>query len=443
MALRTHSEILKALAQHAPEDIVGTAESTTIDFKQCLYPLDLPKGRFDLCLHVAAMANAAGGLIICGFKADKAPTEVHECASHIMKVPRALLDVPRHKDVLIANVWPLVDVGFEFFPHSPQDPDHGYLVIEVQALPEHERFATVRRFLNDDGKLVEGFVIPIRHGDQTTYPSAEELHHLMADAHRFRNLPTTLRHHPSPDAPTPTATLDEHLSDLLGTKMTWTEMLLPVLVWQSTPDQPTTLLEGMYERNGGVYGALDRPQILRESGFNFEILGNPPSIENGALVKSEPRRAIRIDPDGTVTAAALATEDMLGWASQRQGTTQPLNVIVLTEMTLEYFRLVDTHIKPRATGPWHHRIHAQRFQQPTTVTLGTGGGNVRFPFHGQVRPASFQQRNCTWTAIGDPERDAYEALNQIYALFGLPVSANPFVDGNRVSTEAFLTALAR
>lgn len=444
MPLCTNSEIIKALSQHRADDVLGTPETTTLDFKQILYPLDIDKGRFDLCLHVTAMANAAGGLIVCGFKADQAPTEVHECATKVTKVPRKLLDVPRHKDVLLQNVWPRVQVAFDFYPHSPEDQDNGFLVIDVQPLPVHERYAMVRKFLNDKGNLAEGFAIPVRHGDQTTYPSAEELHRLLTDGSRFHELVHLgALSQQAPAAGSAVSELDARLDAMLRSKPSWSELELPVLAWQSAPDQPKTLLDGMYERDGGVYGALDRPEILRESGFNFEILGNPPRIEAGALIKSEPRKAIRVEPDGTVTAAALATHDMLGWASRPQDSYQRLNVIVLTEMTLEYYRLVDTHITPQAPGPWRHRIRVFRFQEPTTIVLGTGGGNPQFPMHGEVRPASSQEWNQSWESIGDPERDAYEALRQIYALFGLPASANPFVDGNRVSTEALLVSLGR
>ncbi|MBR7826648.1 hypothetical protein KDK95_10055 [Actinospica sp. MGRD01-02] len=313
------------------------------------------------------------------------------------------------------------------------------MVIEVQPLARHERYAMVCRFLNADDHLDEGFAVPIRHGDRTTYPSAEELHRLITDGRRFQDLlPTTFIRQPVSAA----ATLDDRLEQLLR-RTTWNEQELPVLSWQSSPEQHEGLLEDMYDRKNGVYAALDRPEILRESGFNFEMLGDPPRIDDGALVKLEGRRAIRVEPNGTVTAAALGSSDMLGWASRPQGTIQRLNVIVLTEMTLEYYRLIDQHIMPRAPGPWRHRIQALRFQEPTTITLGTGGGNPQFPFHGEARQASAQNWDRSWVAAEDPERDAYEALVRIYALFGLPACADPFIDGNRVSTEALLASVGR
>lgn len=101
MPLRSRSEIIRALAEHRSADVLGTPETTTLDFKRCLYPLDKDKGKHALCSDVAAMANAAGGLLVCGFVADKAPNKVYEFASKAAPVPRTRLDVGRHKDVLL------------------------------------------------------------------------------------------------------------------------------------------------------------------------------------------------------------------------------------------------------------------------------------------------------------------------------------------------------
>ncbi|MFD9329878.1 hypothetical protein [Streptomyces sp. NPDC060065] len=50
------------------------------------------------------------------------------------------------------------------------------------------------------------------------------------------------------------------------------------------------------------------------------------------------------------------------------------------------------------------------------------------------QPATSDSWNYSWQALGDPERDAYEALSRIYPLFGLDVTGNPFVDADRVVT---------
>jgi hypothetical protein len=59
MALESPAAVVKALAQCRSAEVIGTAESVSIDFKRCLYPLHTDKGKRDLCVDVAAMANAA------------------------------------------------------------------------------------------------------------------------------------------------------------------------------------------------------------------------------------------------------------------------------------------------------------------------------------------------------------------------------------------------
>jgi hypothetical protein len=76
------------------------------------------------------------------------------------------------------------------------------------------------------------------------------------------------------------------------------------------------------------------------------------------------------------------------------------------------------------------------------VKLGEGG-NPQFPMIGNVRPASAQEWDKSWPGIGDPERDACQALKQLYSLFGVPVTKNPFIDGDRVDTAALLAAAGR
>lgn len=103
-------------------------------------------------------------------------------------------------------------------------------------------------------------------------------------------------------------------------------------------------------------------------------------------------------------------------------------------MTLEYFRLVDRLVAPWVPGPWQHRIVARRFQGDQPRALGQGGRG-HYAFSGEAAPASADTWDRTWLSDGDPERDAYEALVRIYALFGLDVATNHEVTGDRVPEE--------
>jgi hypothetical protein len=445
MPLSSRSEIVKALTEFRHADIIGAAESVSIDFKRSLYQLDQDKGRHAFCTDVAAMANASGGILVCGFVADKQPNEVHECASAASPVPLSRLKIDSYGDVLLRYLWPHVDVKFEFYPQSAEDQDNGFFVIEVEPLPEHQRYVVVRQFLNADGRLCEGFTVPIRHGDRTTYLPTEVLHRLMTDAHRVRDFPAAIAQ-PSAQTRLSDAELNERMEALTrsGPTASWAEEQFPVLFWQSTPDRPAGLVDGLYDA-GGVYGVLaDHQRTLRPSGFHFASMYERPRTDSGALVMADSRWAVRVDIDGTVTAGAVVTNDMLAWnmETSSRGGKGRLHILALTEMTLEYFRLVDENILPRVSGPWRHRIFASRFKTPNEVTLADGNGLTDWGY-GRVQEATADEWDQTWLADGDPERDAYEALKRLYALFGMSEKGNSFITGDRVDAKKMLAALNR
>ncbi|MCL8015853.1 hypothetical protein M1L21_32755 [Streptomyces sp. AS02] len=51
------------------------------------------------------------------------------------------------------------------------------------------------------------------------------------------------------------------------------------------------------------------------------------------------------------------------------GGPRRIGVFVLTEITLEYFRLVDQHVLPLVEGAWTHRIVASDFTKDPGRTL--------------------------------------------------------------------------
>lgn len=215
----------------------------------------------------------------------------------------------------------------------------------------------------------------------------------------------------------------------------------PVLFFQSVPDRPRGLVPGMYA-GGGLRDILSNQDTLRSPhAFNWSSeYTHPAPREGGLLLTDAPRRGLQVESDGGVTGAVSATGEMLGWAMERYNDgsgVRRINVFVLTEVTLEYFRLINRHVLPLVEGVWTHRIVASDFARPPGRVLASGEDPV-FPFVGHIEMATSDDWNHSWRALGDPERDAYEALRCIYALFGLDVSVNPFVDGDRVSAAKLL-----
>ncbi|GLW46381.1 hypothetical protein Stsp02_20430 [Streptomyces sp. NBRC 14336] len=440
MAADSPAHLISQLTRQQPQEILGTPESEWVDFKSIgpkgPYDLSTEKGKFELAKDVAAFANAGGGLIVCGLKAKQRPTELYEVAEKLTPFAKSLVNSTSYKDVIKEYVRPLLKVNYLWFDHPADDPDASghYLVIEVAALPESDRWALVTRGLTEDGRFVKGsWTVPIRNGDTTAYLSPDEAYRLLNDGLRVRR-------EPGANAPAPAPPADRAKTRAaLRARLDMDDV--PVLFFQSTPDHPKGLLAGMYA-TGGLRDLLRNQDTLRDAhAFNFaSVYHRPEAHEGGLLLMNPPRQGLSVESDGAVTAALAATADMLGWAMDRYqgGADSRISVFVLTEITLEYFRLVDEHVLPLVDGSWTHRIVASDFARPPARTLAAGD-DPTFPLRGAPQTATSNAWNHSWHALGDPERDAYEALRHLYALFGLDVTDNPFTDGDRVSTTLLMT----
>ncbi|MEU5298963.1 AlbA family DNA-binding domain-containing protein [Streptomyces umbrinus] len=427
MASLSRSALIEALSAGRPEDLLGVAETSWVDFKRAPYALTTEKGKFELCKDVTAFANAQGGLLVLGVIAEKKPDQALEVATELRPFPQAQADVVQYVDTLNEYLRPRVAISHHWF-HDPArgsaDTDKYYLVIEVEPVPELTRYVVVRKMLSDKDRFVDGLAVPVRHGDRTVYLPSEDVYQLINEGVRARDAaPVVVPESPGRDWG---EDLDRAL-DTLEQHQDWDEK--PVLFWQSFPAQPAAGILPDLHSSGGIKGGLRNQDVLRPDGFNFQDSTGRLKTFDGGLYLGRTRCTVWVRPDGLVTAGAVATSEMLCWAVSESSWLQRLNVHVLTEMTLEYFRLADKLVVPRVPGRWQHRIVARRFAGDRPRGLGGRGFEALFS---EISPASADSWAQSWPANGDPERDAYEALVRIYTLFGLDVSSNPDVDGNRV-----------
>jgi hypothetical protein len=433
----SRSALIEALTGGRPDDLLGVAETSWLDFKRSPYNLASEKGKFELCKDVAAFANAHGGLLVLGVTAEKKSNQALEVATGFHPFPQERADVVQYVDTLNEYLRPRVEISHHWY-RDPGRSSAGtglyYLVLEVEPLPELSRYVLVRKLINDKGKLAEGLAISLRHGDRTVYMPSEDVYQLINEGLRGRDTapggvlaPAHQHWHEEPDE-----VLDE-----LEQRQDWEET--PVLFWQSVPAQPPSqILPGLHSHDG-IKGALRNQDVLRGSGFNFADNTGRLQTLSGGLFIGRPRSAVWVRPDGLMTAGAVANSEMLCWGAQQSApVVMRINAHVVTEMTLEYFRLADRLVIPRVSGPWRHRIVVHRFGGEEPRFLAPGGGMMQ-SFLSDAAPASDDTWDRSWVANGDPERDAYEALERFYTLFGVDVATNPDVEGDRV-VEARLRA---
>ncbi|MCW7991062.1 hypothetical protein XF35_39080 [Streptomyces platensis subsp. clarensis] len=126
MAADSMVQLISYLTAQKPNEILGTPESEWVDFKSVPpsgpYDLTTDKGKFELAKDVAAFANAGGGLIVCGFKAKKRPSELYEVAEKVTPFERKVVNTDSYKDVLNEYVRPLLKVKFYWYDHPAADP---------------------------------------------------------------------------------------------------------------------------------------------------------------------------------------------------------------------------------------------------------------------------------------------------------------------------------
>ncbi|WP_030277667.1 helix-turn-helix domain-containing protein [Streptomyces sp. NRRL B-24484] len=424
MSLQSRTDVVSALVEGDPDRLLGTAENAWLDFKTTPYALHTEKGKFELAKDVAAFANAQGGIIVCGVQTVPLEAEAKDVATKLTHFPRTLVKLQAYRDVVGDLVHPPVALSFNWYS-APGSEETGYLVIEVEALPEQARYALVRKMISDNDRMTEGWCVPVRHDDQTIFVNAHQIYYLIN---------TTLQARSGPPAVAVTAPgVDpaegrRELAEVLGADDA------PVLFWQSTPSSPLSdFLEQLHRPDGIRHRLMNQDSLRGEVGFNFVSSYAPPKPHEGGLLIADSRRALYVRADGSVVAAAKATEDMLCWAMDRMAGAEQLNVIALSEMNLEYFRWVDRFLLPLASGPWEHRITAEQFVGERPRRLAPGH-NPQFPLLGLQYQASSNVWTRAWVADGAPETDAYRSLSNIYGLFGLAASQNPYITDGRVDT---------
>jgi hypothetical protein len=433
-------ELADVLARGEPERVVGTRESSWLDFKRDPHSLDSNLGKWEFLKDVVALANARGGLLVCGIKAEREPHEAAERAVSLWPFRADKVNADQLKQLVRDLVQPSAVIDLHWYEHppglahtrDPADPDAQYLVISVDPISEQDRYAVLRRTITADGKLVEGVAVPVRHDDGIRWLRADELYRLINDGYRARYTNVSAPIGISDEAPP----VPDEAIDSLERSQEWNDV--PSVFLQSIPRTAPSILPGW---PSDIRGAISQGNVLRPMGFH---LFNPyEEVEQvgDSLQVSDRRMALRVSMRGVVTGGALATEDFLGWAMRSQGHPGRINVIPLTEIFLEFFRFADEIVLPRTPGGWLHRVVARRLATADPPVILGEGPNPTFPRRGRFGKAAADNWEKAFPATGTVERDAYLALQQFYALFGLSVDTNPFVEGDRLSTHKFLTAV--
>jgi Putative DNA-binding domain len=432
VSIGSQGELFSVLASGELDRLVGTEETDWLDFKKTAYRLDDVREKWELAKDVSAFANSRGGCIVMGVETRREQHQITDVATAIRPIKRVLVNPQRYLDVIDEWCFPHIEgVTPHWFPREGPD---GLFVLEIPAQPDRSRYVLVTHSVGDDGRELNAMMITRRDGSRVVTLTPGEVHRLINDGLRSASALTQIK---SEDDSRP----DNEIEALVSAQH-WEEM--PVFFLQAIPSS-TARLDRFYESEG-VRGALTRHVPVRNhvAGFNLRVLGDVNVAEGAIEYLADSRRCIRIDPSGLFTFGALATSDYLAWGTSswaEPGTREVwLNSIALVETTLEFYRFLAAEIMPStpAGTTWTSRVVCQRFDEGL-VHLRPGPPNANaLPMINPPRASSgdwIQQVPVS----GQPERDAFTALTEIYALFGLPKRDIPFVEGDSISLDRLRT----
>jgi Putative DNA-binding domain len=435
MVTFTPDDLLKVLRAGEFDRLVGTPESDWLDFKAKPYRLDTAKDRWELAKDVAAFANHEGGRIVIGVQTARQPHEVVDIAVKVRAVPLTLIDPKRYQDVLIERIYPPIR-GLEMTWHRSEPSAHkGLFEITVPPQPASHRPFIVNRTLDEDGReTTQAFAIPQREGGVTVPLLVGQVHRLISEGLQSSQVP-------EPKQATGTVDLQARADERLDQLEAWQGWeTLPAYFLQAIPP-PDTHLQDLHEHSG-LRGALEHMNVLRPEGFNLRARSSLEVRDGGLAYLADSRRALWLDPDGTLTVGALATYNYLGWAMDqaRSAGIRPdqvlLNPIVVVEFTLEFFRFVHRELVPRAKpGRWAFRVVCRRMHAKPHGPVALASGVPSAGVFSLVRLASADTWKKTFDGPATAGEDAFSALRLFYELFGQPPSVIPFVVDGEISEE--------
>ncbi|MFI1419331.1 helix-turn-helix domain-containing protein [Streptomyces sp. NPDC020731] len=153
--------------------LIGLPESSWLDVKSGIYPLDADISIAELCKDVAAMANSDGGLLLVGLRTEL--VSGREVISELKPVPQGRVDPGRYRKIINERVLPPVrDFRAEWVACGE---DNGVLVLYIpRQLSAHQPFVVPAA----DPKRRLGVAVPVRSGDDTSWITPADLQRLLS-----------------------------------------------------------------------------------------------------------------------------------------------------------------------------------------------------------------------------------------------------------------------
>jgi hypothetical protein len=197
----------------------------------------------------------------------------------------------------------------------------------------------------------------------------------------------------------------------------------PIFFIGAIPDKPVRIKNFFESGDDSVKKILQEPDNIRRMGWNMETLDTPKLSPGGYwLVKNGERKVIRFYKDGSLAVRAYASEEFLGWGTNKTDdeTHQYLNPLALIEFVLEFtrtyqklvesvegdFKFINYKFGFKNTGEGERKL--QMHQGLFKVRDYFISGDISEEFSGLVEKGRFS-----------PGEHAFEIIKIIFSYFGL------------------------
>ena len=439
MPIQTLGELWTALAAGDWERLVGTEESSTIEFKSGPYRLsENDKDKWELAKDVASLANEQGGVIVIGFRTTKDAAVGSDVVAEHRPVNRDLVNVETITKVLQSRIYPRVrGVVAKWFP---ENSEHGVLVLEIPSQESRDKPFLLEGSLSDDGKLHSGTIAwPFREGGNIEWTRAATIQHLLSGGRTRTDVPTAYERD-----------VVERLQQFSHGNEIWKTLIAmqqwnetSLLLLQAIPPLSARRPLPRFFSDGGIASQFRRYQPLRENGFTFVTRAPADDREGAVTLLRDPRKAAWLEPDGSFSVGGIIDGDFLGWAfnDDEGGGPIRMNPFALAEFVLEFTRFVHTVLVPAVAGEWMIRARGTHLRAPRGTALREGLGDRWMGPDWSVEPPD--NADSSAFSAASAEEDSFRLLEWFYGLYGLSAESLDFVKSGRVVASDFVIRAGR
>jgi len=431
--ITTLTALDEVLEARAFERLVGSVETAWFDAKDQPYAAS-DAGKRALGKDVTAFANAAGGVILVGFRTKPSTNHYGDEIIEVRPFDATLVDTDQYRKIVNDWVFPAIQhVEIAWLP-TLSDETRGIVMIRVPPQASEMKPFLVTKFV-DGSKIVETiFGYSERRGDANEPLRVAELQRALRIGMnyerildgRLASIEARLAG-PQPDNDGPTQKLPERLEGLIS----GSDFADDRAFMLSGYPKSTVAVEGIFTNDpGSIRRQLERPPILRQSGWDFANLGQSIILRGESIRIDGFRRSVTLYRDGTFIVGCSASDAFLAWTSSAQR-LHPTAVVEFTYNFAAFYELVLKTLRP-VPETIVLRIDVRNFCKDGQATI-LGSGTLQSL--GQVMPelirrapddhASLQVDFATTSF--DPATASFALLREFYLWFGLEETKIPYI----------------